>query len=59
MDQGQLVAVLALSSLGVGSGTLIAAGRLSLAGRVYWPLPELAEMFRSTGSALDELRAEP
>ncbi len=58
-DRGQLVAVLAPPSLGVGTGNLIAAGRVSLARRAHGPLPEPATVFRSTGSVLDELRAEP
>jgi antitoxin (DNA-binding transcriptional repressor) of toxin-antitoxin stability system len=58
-DRGQLVAVLAPPSLGVGTGNLIAAGRVSLARRAHGPLPEPTTVSRSTGSVLDELRAEP
>ncbi len=58
-DRGQLVAVLAPPSLSVGTGNLIAAGRVSLARRARGPLPAPATVFRSTGSVLDELRAEP
>ena len=38
-DRGQLVAVLAPPSVTVGTGSLIAAGRVSLARRIQGPLP--------------------
>ena len=57
-DRGQLVAVLAPPSVTVGTGSLIAAGRVSLARRIQGPLPAPVAASRSIGSVLDELRGE-
>ena len=57
-DRGQLVAVLAPPSVTVGTGNLIAAGRVSLARRLQGPLPAPVTASRSIGSVLDELRGE-
>jgi antitoxin (DNA-binding transcriptional repressor) of toxin-antitoxin stability system len=57
-DRGQLVAVLAPPSVTVGTGSLIAAGRVRLARRIQGPLPAPVAVPRSIGSVLDELRGE-
>jgi antitoxin (DNA-binding transcriptional repressor) of toxin-antitoxin stability system len=57
-DRGQLVAVLAPPSVAVGTGNLIAAGRVRLARRIQEPLPAPVAASRSIGSVLDELRGE-
>jgi antitoxin (DNA-binding transcriptional repressor) of toxin-antitoxin stability system len=57
-DRGQLVAVLAPPSVAVGTGNLIAAGRVSPARRIQGPLPAPVLASRSIRSVLDELRGE-
>ncbi len=56
--RGQLVAVLAPPALATGTGSLIAAGRVTPARRTQGPLPAPAVASRPTQEVLDELRSE-
>jgi antitoxin (DNA-binding transcriptional repressor) of toxin-antitoxin stability system len=56
--RGQLVAVLAPPALATGTGSLIAAGRVTPARRTQGPLPDPAVASRPTQEVLDELRSE-
>lgn len=57
-DRGELVAVLAPPSAAIGTGSLIAAGRVTPARRPRGPLPEPVAASDQIRSVLDELRGE-
>ena len=57
-DRGQLVAVLAPPSAAIGTGSLIAAGRVRPARRTQAPLPAPIAASLSIRNVLDELRGE-
>ncbi len=56
--RGQLLAVLAPPALATGTGSLIAAGRVTPARGSNSPLPEPKVASRPTQEVLDELRSE-
>lgn len=56
--RGQLVAVLAPPAIATGTGSLLAAGRVTPARWTHGPLPEPAVASRPTQEVLDELRSE-
>ncbi|MDA8331083.1 MAG: type II toxin-antitoxin system prevent-host-death family antitoxin [Candidatus Dormibacteraeota bacterium] len=56
--RGQLVAVLAPPAIATGTGSLLAAGRVTPARWTHGPLPESAVASRPTQEVLDELRSE-
>ncbi|MGA8017157.1 MAG: type II toxin-antitoxin system prevent-host-death family antitoxin [Candidatus Dormiibacterota bacterium] len=57
-DRGELVAVLSPPSASIGTGSLIAAGRVTPARRTQGPLPEPVAASDQIRSVLDELRGE-
>ncbi|MGH7612339.1 MAG: type II toxin-antitoxin system Phd/YefM family antitoxin [Candidatus Dormibacteria bacterium] len=57
-DRGELVAVIVPPSMAVGTGSLVAAGRVRAARRLEGGLPPAVPAATSIQTALDELRGE-